>query len=1332
MAERLLIADNTGDELFELDPDGVDSEGTPLRDLPSGLTTPLSMAVYNGRLLIADNTGDELFELDPDGADTQGTRLRSLPSGLTAPQGMAVYNGRLLIADNTGDELFELDPDGADTQGTLLRDMPSGLEAPQGMAVYNGRLLIADSTDDELFELDPDGADTQGTRLRSLPSGLTAPVSMAVYNGRLLIADNFGGELFELDPDGADTQGTLLRDMPSGLGEPRSMAVLVTLPDAEAPTVEITSAAEVDERTTLGLTAAVSDGEYDSIAYAWDDGSAGGSFSAQAATTVYTPPDVSSVTAATITCEVTAEGDGTDAADGTEDTASATKAVSIRPEVANEQVFTLPASTHEESSLTHRWTFEDGERPALADIFKTNDSDVRLLAGIVIGNNNYVELLFAASQTEAASTRNDLADIFETNGAFELVADNRTLTLDLDSQDLTEPYRWQPDPTTPVSSFRTGVGSGDGVEGVLTLDSGVRPDAVAPTVTIAAVSEVDEDDTLALSASVSGGTYDGSLAYAWEVDSGGGTITGTGSSVTYNPPDIASDTPATVSCTVTATGDGTNAADGTTDTDTDTEDFTVRVVLPDATAPTTFAIDAVDGVDEDETLSLTVSHSGGVYDTLDLIWQILFSGGGSISGTGATVTYNPADVSADTEITVAVTGTARGTGTLAKSGTSQSTNDQEVFTVRQVILLALDDAQVPDGRRIVGEASLITVPSDGDVYDSDATVEDGADPPNLGDDSLTATRIYVTGNDQLRMSNSGIGDIQTLYTSGALSDYQIHVQTSFDASSRVSFDNSDIDQGRSRPARLIVGTTQDPDGILDDVAALADGDRVLWFLTEPLPTAAGSATAGTPTATAEASTETSASGSAAAGEPTASATASTETSAAGAATAGTPTATGRASTTAPAASGSATAGTPTATAEASTVPSGVSGTATAGSPTATGEASTVPSGVEGSAIAGSPTARATATTPLATPSGRARAGTPTASGEASTVASGAAGTATAGSPTATARATTPSASASGSARAGAPTAAATASTATSASGSARAGSATATAAAASVTLADALIPDGRQLVGMASLIQVPSDGDVFDSDATVLAGANPPNLGDASLNATRIYVTPNPQLRVSEDGAGNIEAIFSAGGSQDDYQIHVQTSTTDVLTYDSDDIDAGRSTGARILLGTNNDPDGLLSDVEALVGGNRIIWFLTEPVPAVRGSARAGTPTASAGASTETSASGSASAGTPTATATASTAAVASAAGSARAGTPTATASASTTAATAAGTATAGSPTASAEASTTPSGAVGSARAGTPTATARALPSGTEATIIVIASDGSLTSMHTLDVIVTP
>ena len=103
-------------------------------------------------------------------------------------------------------------------------------------------------------------------------------------------------------------------------------------------------------------------------------------------------------------------------------------------------------------------------------------------------------------------------------------------------------------------------------------------DAEAPTVAIAPIGTVDEGATQSLTATLTGGVYDG-LAYLWEVVSGGGTISNaTSANATYNAPAVASDTPAQVRLTVTATGTGTNAADGTSDDGTDTEDFTVANV----------------------------------------------------------------------------------------------------------------------------------------------------------------------------------------------------------------------------------------------------------------------------------------------------------------------------------------------------------------------------------------------------------------------------------------------------------------------------------------------------------------------------------------------------------------------------------------------------------------------------------------------------------------------------------------------------------------------------------------------------------------------------------
>ena len=125
----------------------------------------------------------------------------------------------------------------------------------------------------------------------------------------------------------------------------------------------------MDSEGTLSVSAAVSGGEYDTIAYAWDDGSEGGSFSAQAASTVYTAPDVSSDTDVTLTCTVTVEGDGTDATDGTTDTATGTKDITVNavdlmptaPSVDDQAGFvgqvtstiTLPAGTGGDGTLTY-------------------------------------------------------------------------------------------------------------------------------------------------------------------------------------------------------------------------------------------------------------------------------------------------------------------------------------------------------------------------------------------------------------------------------------------------------------------------------------------------------------------------------------------------------------------------------------------------------------------------------------------------------------------------------------------------------------------------------------------------------------------------------------------------------------------------------------------------------------------------------------------------------------------------------------------------------------------------------------------------------------------
>ena len=131
-----------------------------------------------------------------------------------------------------------------------------------------------------------------------------------------------------------------------------------------------------------------------------------------------------------------------------------------------------------------------------------------------------------------------------------------------------------------------GVNPGSATEG----GTGTRidtslPGADAPTVTIDAVSSVNEGGSVTLRARVSGGTYD-ALSYAWSIilGSGAGSLASTtGESVAFNAGQVSDNTSVTVRCTVTARGTGTNAASGSSDTASDDETFTVNDVpaVPD-------------------------------------------------------------------------------------------------------------------------------------------------------------------------------------------------------------------------------------------------------------------------------------------------------------------------------------------------------------------------------------------------------------------------------------------------------------------------------------------------------------------------------------------------------------------------------------------------------------------------------------------------------------------------------------------------------------------------------------------------------------------------------
>ena len=99
------------------------------------------------------------------------------------------------------------------------------------------------------------------------------------------------------------------------------------------------------------------------------------------------------------------------------------------------------------------------------------------------------------------------------------------------------------------------------VERTLTVTGATLPNAAAPALSLTDIMSIREDQAATIRSAVSGGTYD-TIEYVWTIQSGGGSLDATGSSVVYTPPDVDADTQVAIRCVATARGTGTFAEDG--------------------------------------------------------------------------------------------------------------------------------------------------------------------------------------------------------------------------------------------------------------------------------------------------------------------------------------------------------------------------------------------------------------------------------------------------------------------------------------------------------------------------------------------------------------------------------------------------------------------------------------------------------------------------------------------------------------------------------------------------------------------------------------------------
>ena len=542
------------------------------------------------------------------------------------------------------------------------------------------------------------------------------------------------------------------------------VVIFIAAQDADAPTITIASPPDIAEyEETLELTATISGGAYDTIGYAWSVVSGGGSISGSGLSATYTPPAVSSDQIVNVRLTADVAGTGSVAIDGTSDSSSETTTFTVTniddDDTSTEQEFPIGAETSSTATQL-QWT---GRNHYVQAGLRADTSAPAVLDTLILspGFSTPIFLRLKGSTTEGELDAGpDLIPAFELSGQIIVEAGGNTYTfyvaVDDATPDTAEPYNWSLTDEQPLRDFITAYNALSGADKAgTTVTLRVPPSVTAPTVVITDISSVDEDATVDLSLGLSGGSYD-AATYAWTVVSGGGSFAdATLDTVTFTPADVSADTAVQVRCTVTVTGDGSNAFLDSTTNVVATETFTVNYVPPDTVAPT-ITIGSVAAFDENSTAALNANISGGTYDSLSYAWSVV-SGGGSITNTGASVIYNPPDITADTGVTVRCTVTADGTGGDAKNGTSDTATDTVLFTVNFI----------PGAINAEGSASInlsFTATGDAGLNEAPALSAEGSASINLsftatGDAGLNeAPALSAEGSASINLSFTATGD----------------------------------------------------------------------------------------------------------------------------------------------------------------------------------------------------------------------------------------------------------------------------------------------------------------------------------------------------------------------------------------------------------------------------------------------------------------------------------------------------------------------------------------------------------------------------------------------
>ena len=187
---------------------------------------------------------------------------------------------------------------------------------------------------------------------------------------------------------------------------------------------------------------------------------------------------------------------------------------------------------------------------------------------------------------------------------------------------------------------------------------------------------VPDNAPYTFTATLTGGNYD-TAQFVWGVFQGNGSINA--NTGVYTPPTATADESVTILLTVIFYGNGTNAPrDSITTRAALNYTFTVRHFGP-ALAPMV-TINAPAQINEDQTVQLTTTLTGGAYDDTSETWSLV-SGGGDISVGGL---YNPPNVVTRTNVEIRVEVTVLGDGTTTTRGSTATADATVTFMVLAV------------------------------------------------------------------------------------------------------------------------------------------------------------------------------------------------------------------------------------------------------------------------------------------------------------------------------------------------------------------------------------------------------------------------------------------------------------------------------------------------------------------------------------------------------------------------------------------------------------------------------------------------------------------------